>query len=87
VVSKHQLGAPRLCWAKHPNKRGWPIITGLWLATAWVLGRAGHIHLSKHARSLLLNSKEVWWSSCSWARCVFGRLHNLCPGLCNVAYQ
>jgi hypothetical protein len=48
VVSKHQLGAPRLCWAKNPNKRGWPIITGLWLATAWVLGRAGHSHLSKH---------------------------------------
>jgi hypothetical protein len=49
VVSKHQLGTPGLCWAKHPNKRGWPIITGLWLATAWVLGRAGHSHLSKHA--------------------------------------
>jgi hypothetical protein len=42
VVFKHQLGAPRLCWAKHPNKRGCPIITGLWVATAWVLDRAGH---------------------------------------------
>jgi hypothetical protein len=41
--------APRLCWVKHPNKRGWPIITGLWLATAWVLGQAGYGHLSKHA--------------------------------------
>jgi hypothetical protein len=35
-----------------PKQEGWPIITGLWLATAWVLGRAGHNHLSKHALSM-----------------------------------
>jgi hypothetical protein len=38
LLLKHHLGVAKLGWAKHPNKRGRPVITGLWLATAWVLG-------------------------------------------------
>jgi hypothetical protein len=38
---KHNLGAPRLGWAMAPNMEGWPKILRLWLAMAWILGRAG----------------------------------------------
>jgi len=54
VVPKHQLVAARLGWARQPNKKGWPVLTCLWLGTAWTLGRAGEGHLSKHALNYFL---------------------------------
>ena len=33
----------------HCDKQdGWPVATRLWLALAWLLGRAGRSHRSKH---------------------------------------
>jgi hypothetical protein len=38
VVPKHQLSATRLGWANNPNKSGWPVLNGISLAMAWMLG-------------------------------------------------
>jgi hypothetical protein len=36
-------------FSQAPKQEGWPVLTGLSLATTWMLGRAGHNHVSKHA--------------------------------------
>lgn len=51
VASKQSHGAAYLSWASQPNMRGWPSFAWLWLAMAWVLGRAPFGHPSKHAET------------------------------------